>query len=271
MVNEMSLFKSSNSSETPPQAPLVSFIDNIKSEVVATFSSDDDEEQSDEFRETQSVKCSSQAQAQTNLLPIQQATSMSTKSPSPSVTFLQLQNQLNQFLVAGGALPNRPFKLFASVDDTATNTAYSTTDSNTNLDNHIHLIASDYLRDKLFELNDKIKSNRNKTSGSLMPQAQVNASFKDILTYIHRDVETLNNFSSTLTDLTISLCIILKNDFTNYLLPASFYPTATNNIVSTSNCSQHKSRHQQQNNFSSGGLSKWYFGGVIYVSFSSAY
>ena len=207
----------------------------IKSEVMATFSSDDDDE--DEYKETNAnVKLSMQLQQQiqtnTNSLmpPSTTTTSSTTKSPSPSASFLQLQGQLNQFLNSGDM--RRPFKLFTSVDDVTTNEANS-------LDNHIHLIASDYLRDKLFELNDKIKTTKAVSSHH---HQQINAAFKDILTYIHRDVDTLNNFSSTLTDLTISLCIILKNDFTNCLLPSSFYA----NVVKNNNNQQKSSQQQQQ-------------------------
>jgi hypothetical protein len=240
------------------QEPTNSSLDNnnviIKSELMATFSSDDDDE--DDFKETNaasnfklSLQLQQQIQTSTNSLMPPTMTTTTTKSPSPSASFLQLQSQLNQFLNSGDM--RRPFKLFTSVDDVTTinettNTASlanNNNNNNNNLDTHIHLIASDYLRDKLFELNDKIKST--KTSSHYQ---QVNAAFKDILTYIHRDVDTLNNFSSTLTDLTISLCIILKNDFSNCMLPSSFY----GNVVKTNfnNNTQQKNGQQQQ------GLSK---------------
>ena len=171
---------------------------------MATFSSDDDDE--DDYKEINSnVKLSLQLHQQiktnTNSLMPPTMTTI-TKSPSPSASFLQLQSQLNRFLNSGDK--HRPFKPFTSVDDVTTNEANtaSSTNNNSNLDTHIQLIASDYLRDKFFELNDRIKLT--KTSH----HQQINAAFKDILTYKHRDVDTLNNFCSTLTDLTISLCII---------------------------------------------------------------
>lgn len=103
----------------------------------ATFSSDDEE-----VYETNSSK---------QLAPI-----VPIKTPTPTaalstiavanqttLTLSSLQAQLQQHI-------QRPNKLFTTIEDTLAN-------SNTQLDNHLNLIGSDELRDKLAELNSHLK------------------------------------------------------------------------------------------------------------------
>ncbi len=72
--------------------------------------------------------------------------------------------------------------------------------------------------------------------------------FKDILNSIHRDPEFLNNFTSSLSDVAVSICLVLKNDFNNYLLPVQFYATPTNaNSLNTNNNTSFKSSKMNLN------------------------
>ena len=177
--------------------------DNIKIE--SAFSSDDDDS-------NQEIKPTIQNSASSNqFLGVGQVTNLTTPSPSSMV---QLQQQLNQFIT-------RPFKIFAAPDDL-----------NQNLDNHLNLIPSDDLRDKLVDLNEKVKD-LNGTQAKSNSTQSVNM-FKDILNFIHRDAEMLNNFSTSATDLAVSICLILKNDFTNSLLPSSFYNSNSNSLKQSS-------------------------------------
>ena len=144
----------------------------------------------------------------------------------------------------------KPLKIFSTIDE-----SNSIITSQNQIDNHLTLIQSDELRDKLTELNEKIKENllgneENMQVNCLFASNYSHILFKEILNSILRDPEFLNNFNSSLSDVAVSICLILKNDFTNNLLPAQFYTTPTNtntnfkssklNLNSTDNEAMHQ-------------------------------
>ena len=112
--------------------------------------------------------------------------------------------QLQQFSV-------KPFKVFAISEDALSNHALL-------LDNHLNLIPSDELRDKLSEFHERLSSTDQVTSINFFTNM-----FKDILGLVYRDQELLNNFNTSLTDLAVSICLVLKKEFSNNILPSHFY------------------------------------------------
>ena len=138
----------------------------------------------------------------------------STVAASPS--YLMLQKQLQKFSV-------KPIKIFA-IDESSVNSVLPSHQNQ--IENHLNLIQSDDLRDKLTDFNDKVKESFTNEDQSMSNYLHV--MFKDILTMIHRDPEFSNSFTSSLSDVAITICLILKNDFTNQLLPAQFYLLGNN-------------------------------------------
>ncbi len=130
-------------------------------------------------------------------------------NPSPSAGLTLLEEQLRKFSA-------KPLKIFSIIDETTSNTKSNTLIMQS-LDNHLNLIPSDDLRNKLIDINDKLTNNTINNSN------KISYMMKDILNCICRDHDFLNNFGSSLTDLAVSICLIFKNDFNNSLLPLLFY------------------------------------------------
>ena len=106
------------------------------------FSSDEDEESQPAIKQ-QSTNNNTE-----NQTILQQLKQNPMATPTPSTSYLILQKQLQAFT-------SRPFKVFTTIDDT--NSILNTNNTNS-LENHLNLIQSDDLRDKLTELNEKILS-----------------------------------------------------------------------------------------------------------------
>ena len=207
------------------------------------FSSDEDEEQQQPITKQQQLN-------NTENQTILQFKQNPMVTPTPSMSYLIIQKQLQAFT-------SRPFKIFTTIDD---NSSILNTNNSNTLENHLNLIQSDDLRDKLTELNEKILSVF-PSQDQMQPQQQpfynintlgnnsfsyLSTMFKEILAFIQKDQEFLNNFNTSLTDLAVSICLILKSDFTNQLLPAQLYATPGTNGT-TAPSAANKSTNRQSN------------------------
>jgi len=207
------------------------FTSLAKTEPQAQFSSDEEESQPNQFINRQTFN-NNNDNSQSNTLK--------------QASYSGVQKQLHSFTIS-----NRPFKVFTTIDDC---NSILNTNSNS-LENHLNLIQSDDLRDKLTELNEKLKelnpTNTNQDNYQLTSQSHMSLNsfnylsslFKDILNFIHKDQEFLNNFNTSLADLAVSICLILQNDFNNQLLPAQCYATNYNS-------NNNNNRQKQQNSTS---------------------
>ncbi len=133
-----------------------------------------------------------------------------------SSAYLLLQKQLRQFTL-------KPVKVF-SIDETPGSILGT---HQAQVDTQLGLIQSDELRDKLTDFNEKVKESL-ATGDDANSSNYLHIMFKDILNSVHRDPEFLNNFTSSLSDVAVSICLVLKNDFNNFVLPVQFYATPTN-------------------------------------------
>lgn len=141
----------------------------------------------------------------------------STVAASPS--YLMLQKQLQKFSI-------KPTKVFC-IDESSANSVLPGNSHQNQIENHLNLIQSDDLRDKIADFNDKV---RESMASEDQPMSNyLHVMFKDILNMVQRDPEFSNNFTSSLSDVAITMCLVLKNDFTNQLLPAQFYSLGSNN------------------------------------------
>lgn len=147
-----------------------------------------------------------------------QGSNSSTAAPV-SASYLALQKQLKQFCL-------KPVKIF-SIEET--NLVISLQNQ---FENHLSLIQSDDLREKLEQFNEKIKESQS-SEESPVSASYLQQMFKEILNLVHRDPELVNNFTSSLSDVAVSICLALKIDFTNSLLPAQFYATDIPNFKSS--------------------------------------
>lgn len=135
-----------------------------------------------------------------------------------SSAYLQLQKQLKQFSL-------KPVKIF-SVDEA--NSAYGTHQNH--VENQLNLVQSDELREKLSDFNEKINESLENEEANVGSN-YLHAMFKDILNALPLDPEYQNTFTLSLSDVAVSICLILRNDFTNNLLPVQFYTTGgVNNL-----------------------------------------
>ncbi len=122
------------------------------------------------------------------------------------------------------------------IDETTTTTTTTTTTNSiqTQIDNHLALIQSDELRDKLTEFNDKLKeANAASANEEIVHSSNyLHIMFKEILHLIHGDPEfSPNNYNSSLSDVALIICLMLKNEFTNHMLPAQFYALPNSGLI----------------------------------------
>lgn len=130
-----------------------------------------------------------------------------------------LQKQLQMFSI-------KPSKVFC-IDESSANSILAGNSHQNQIENHLNLIQSDDLRDKISDFNDKV---RESFASEDQPMSNyLHVMFKDILNMVQRDPEFSNNFTSSLSDVAITMCLVLKNDFTNQLLPAQFYSLGSSN------------------------------------------
>ncbi len=94
--------------------------------------------------------------------------------------------------------------------------------------------ASDDLRDKLSDLNEKCKDFYSNSTSNMYSSAAklnlVNNIFKDILNVAYNDVEYAVNFNSSLSDLAVCVATVFRNDFTNNILPTAFYSNLSQSL-----------------------------------------
>jgi hypothetical protein len=222
------------------QLTVIPTIKTIKMDV-----SDDEDEEENASENIQSKN--------NNIINLKTPTPVPLLIPSPSPLINSIQIQLQQFTA-------RPFKIYTTLEDSATITGSLSSNSlsvlnqnqnvqqnvNNLLENSLNLIHSDDLRDKLYELNDKYKdyynfiinnlhTNNSASSLYLNPKLNfVNSLLKDSLNIVYSDIEYSAEYlhRSSFSDLAACYALIFRNDFTNNLLPNQFYTSLSNIIVS---------------------------------------
>ena len=184
--------------------------------VNAAFSSDDEDDiEVKNATATATATATSTATTTTNSLVT------TNRIPSVTIPLDPIQTQIQQFM-------QKPFKILTTLDDTQTivQCLGSVTPQMTNIESQLAMISSDDLRDKLTDLNSKLKEFYQSLHSSLSSSWStksyiVNSLFKESLSFMYRDPSFVD--SSLLSEVAVCFAAMFKNDFTNNLLPAQFY------------------------------------------------